>query len=815
MSANIVPSSASTSAAPRHEGGPPMQQWGPPQSQQPEFSVADQLLRSVSALRRYKWLVLAVIAVGSASGFLLTRFVEPKYDVSASVWIATDRTRQGGGPIAAPGLVQTDAGWMELVRSYAVLDRVVGKLALYVIPNQPGDTLAVRGLFPSDSLQAGNYAVKVHDDKYELVRPPEQRGDQETVIETGTLGDSIGRKVGFLWQPTAALLAGKAWLGFYVMTPREAAYSLVNTLSVTVATNSNLMRLQLSGAKPGLLATTLNTLSREFVREAGRLQRENLTAQAEATEDQLHQAQEQLATTQSALERFKINTITEPTEATAISAGVSTTMSPVMTAYFTDRVSLDVARRDREAVERIVADSRATGGRMSLEALRAVPAAFAGNPQLQTALTDLAAAQSNLAKLREKWTDEYRIVKDVKGQIETLENQTIPALVGSTLIEMRNRESELKRRVDGASLELKQIPARTVEEMRLTREMSISSTLYTDLQQRAVAARLAEKNALPDVSILDTAVAPRFPSSDTTTSIVLVAIAASIGLGLALALGLDRLDKRFRYPEQATSELGLDIVGAIPSYKNPSSAAARLEEASQLIESFRSIALSIRSAFEGIGPVQLVISSPGPGDGKSFVSANLASALADSGYRTLLIDGDIRRGALHDVFPPCRQSPGLIDFLAGEATIDEVLRPTQQHVNLTVIPGGTRRRHGPELLASERMSSLIRDLRMQFDAIIVDSAPLGAGIDAYALGAAAGSMVIVLRAGETDRKLAQAKLSVLDRMPVRLLGAILNDIGALPQFKYYYYLEGYRSLEGAEDGGALLTAGNGNGKGHG
>ena len=194
----------------------------------------------------------------------------------------------------------------------------------------------------------------------------------------------------------------------------------------------------------------------------------------------------------------------------------------------------------------------------------------------------------------------------------------------------------------------------------------------------------------------------------------------------------------------------------------------------------------------------------------------MASALADSGYRTLIIDGDIRRGALHEIFAPCDQSPGLIDFLAGEAALGDVLRPTQQHVNLSILPGGTRRRHGPELLASERMTSLMRELRNQFDAIIVDTAPLGAGIDPFAIGTATGSMVIVLRAGETDRKLAQAKLTVLDRMPIRLIGAILNDIGDLPQFKYYYYLEGYRALEAAEDGNAaLLGSGIGGGNGNG
>ena len=118
----------------------------------------------------------------------------------------------------------------------------------------------------------------------------------------------------------------------------------------------------------------------------------------------------------------------------------------------------------------------------------------------------------------------------------------------------------------------------------------------------------------------------------------------------------------------------------------------------------------------------------------------------------------------------------------------------------------------PELLAGEGMVTLLRDLRQQFDAVICDSAPLGAGIDPFALGVATGAMIIVLRTGETDRKLAQAKLEVLDRMPVRVLGTVLNDIGASPQFKYYYYLEGYGALENAvTEESALIGSGNGSG----
>jgi Mrp family chromosome partitioning ATPase len=104
---------------------------------------------------------------------------------------------------------------------------------------------------------------------------------------------------------------------------------------------------------------------------------------------------------------------------------------------------------------------------------------------------------------------------------------------------------------------------------------------------------------------------------------------------------------------------------------------------------------------------------------------------------------------------------------------------------------------------------MLRELRSQFDAIVVDSAPLGAGIDAYALGSATGSMLLVLRVGETDRRLANSKLATLDRMPIRILGTVLNDIGESMEFRYYHYLDNYGGAETAPDVALIGSGQNG------
>lgn len=798
MANSVVPSSGGSFQSPGLDFN--AQDWGGQQAPPDRGGAGLQQLvaRTMAAIKRYRWLILAIFVVGSATGVALTRFVKPKFAVDATIWIAENASRNG--PVQAPGLIQSDNGWTDLVRSFIILDPVVSQLALYVTPRNERDSLMFRQLMPTDTLTPGLYRVKLNPNKskYQLIQLAEQRGEKERVVENGAVGDSIGRSVGFRWQPPRAAFRRADEFDFEVITPREAAVQLQRELVVGLPPNSNLMRLGLRGEHSVLTSQTLNAVIRRFENEATRLKKVNLMEVANTVDEQLRNASDALASAENSLESFKINTITEPNDNVSISPGVSIATNPTMTAFFSDRTALDQARSDRQQLERIVTEGSSRGGRLSAEALRGAPSILASGStgsemakELLTLSTLVAARDADLVR----YTPEHGLVKEKQKQIDVYETQVLPAIATRLLTEFKEREAELNRRIDRQSGELKKIPQRTIEEQRRQRNVAVATTIFQDLQSRAVNARLSEKTVMPDIAILDTAIAPRRPTSDTSLMLIGAAIVASLGAGIAVAILLDRLDGRFRYPEQAVDELGLDIVGAVPSYTAPRSQRQRLEQASQMVESFRSLALSVRSAFPAGTPVQLTISSPGPGDGKSTISINLANALAEGGYRTLLVDGDIRRGQLHESCPPATQTPGLLDYLAGEATLGEVIKATDLHVNLSLIPCGTRRRQGPELLASQRTAMMLRELRSQFDAIVVDCAPLGAGIDAYAMGSATGSMLLVLRAGETDRRLAQQKLNTIDRMPIRILGAVLNDIGESPEFRYYHYLDGYGTPE--------------------
>jgi tyrosine-protein kinase Etk/Wzc len=194
--------------------------------------------------------------------------------------------------------------------------------------------------------------------------------------------------------------------------------------------------------------------------------------------------------------------------------------------------------------------------------------------------------------------------------------------------------------------ELHRAPPLLLEEIRLTREQSNAEQLFSNLQHRYDAARLAEVSTLPDVRILERAVRPSRPASNTGPLLIIVAFVLSLSAGAVGSVLLEHADPRMRYPEEVSRTLGLPILGAVPHVQRGNGARRGTDEddGSQAVEALRGIRLNVQHAYGAAGPLLITVTSPGRGDGKSFVTANLARVFADVGYRTLVIDGDVSFG---------------------------------------------------------------------------------------------------------------------------------------------------------------------------
>ena len=744
--------------------------------------------RYLAALRRYKWLLALVIAAAVGIGVVAARFIKPVYVVHSTIWITPDtRGDERAAPIRGNEVMHA-AAWPELLTSFAILDKVARRLTLYLAPASPDDSVLFRNFRTAKQFRPGHYDLKI-DPRGRLFTLAIVDGPR---VETGVVGDSIGRTVGLLWAPPAAALGRGREIRFDLVSPRTAAIAMRANLTSSLPEGSNLLRIALTGTSPRRLTAIMQTLVDEFVTTAADLKKRNLVEVARTLAMQLDVAAKDLHDAENALESFRVHTITLPSESQATvvrtlassdsrSATAATDERDMVSEnFFTEQLTYDAAHRERLALQRTMAAVRE--GTLNASALSSLPAVRT-DPELQTALHSLADDEAKLSSARKEYTDAHPTVRALAAEVKSLREQAIPQAVDALVTQLQMQETDLQQRVQSTARELRDVPVRSIEEARLRRNVATTQDLYALLKTRTAEANLAEASAVSDVSVLDAPVVPETPTSNRAPFVM--ALSAIIGIIAAgcIAFILDRYDPRFRYPEQASDELGLDIIGAIPAVK-PGELSTQ-PEAMQVVEAFRTLRLGVAQAADLSGRVLVTISSPNAGDGKSMISANLAQSFADAGYRTLLVDGDIRRGELDKRFSVPR-TPGLLDYVTGAATLEEALHETSND-KLWLMTRGTQQQRGPELLMSPVMPDLMTELQRRFEAVIVDCSPLGAGIDPFILGAATGNMLLVLRAGESNRKLAEAKLKLITRLPIRLLGVVLNDVRMAGDFQYYAY----------------------------
>ncbi len=753
----------------------------------------------LGAVVRVKGLILAVTLLGGALGVAATRVVKPVYLAQATIWIdEADRRGAGAdrGPIRSGQLLDPEA-WVDLLRSYVVLDQVVRDQRLYLQVRRPTDAAAVAALDVADRYRPGAYRLTVDSAGQRYTLATTDGVEQEQ----GAVGDSIGRRLGFLWFPPQGALGAGRTIQFTAGTVRDGARRLDEDLDVRMAPDGNFLRVELRGPDPARITAVVNAVIERYVAVAAELKREKVTELTKILDQQLESAQQHLRDAEAALEHFGVRTITLPSDRAAPgSAGADPDRDPAVRSFFNLQVDRDQLRRDREALELVAVQARDSGVSPSaLEAIEAVQ----HSPDLSQALKELITKQADLRALKYQYTDAYPLVQKRAAEVATLERQTIPALAQALARDLAAQERELGQRIDAGSRSLRAIPPRAIEEARLRRSVTLAENLYTTLQQRYEEARLAEASTIPDVRILDSAVIPQRPVKNTAPPLILAALFGSLGLAVLGAVLLDRVDRRVRYPEQVSRGLGLTILGAIPHLRGRATSlrgaagaggGRTSDNAAEVVEALRGVCLNLVHAYGAAGPIVLTVTSPGPGDGKSFLAANLAHTFAENRHRTLLIDADLRRGVLHRQLA-ARRRPGLSDLLRGEAAPAAIVQPTA-HPSLTVIACGTRMHNAPELLGSPQMAHLLAELRPGYDVILIDSPPLGAGVDALILGTLTGHILMVLRTGYSDRGMTAAKLEVLHRLPVRLLGALLNDVPPGAVYRYYsYYIPGYEAQD--------------------
>ncbi len=278
-------------------------------------------------------------------------------------------------------------------------------------------------------------------------------------------------------------------------------------------------------------------------------------------------------------------------------------------------------------------------------------------------------------------------------------------------------------------------------------------------------------------------------------------------LGMALAIGaffgfgtvylLARLDDRCDDLDDVRAAFDEEVFGQIPdvairSRRRPLLVPLNARQAA-FVESCRGLRSTLLFGLPEPGEAKVIlVTSAIPGEGKSTVAVNLAQALSAGGLRVLLIDGDLRRGRLHDTLKKPAER-GLIDVLRQVCELESCIVPTEQP-NLAFLPGGRSAGFTGELFLSAAFDAMLREVRQTFDYIVIDTVPVLAADDATTIAPKTDGVLFVLKRGSTRAALAREALELLYRRKCRVLGLVLNRANSTARsYRYYNYSEYHRS----------------------
>lgn len=312
------------------------------------------------------------------------------------------------------------------------------------------------------------------------------------------------------------------------------------------------------------------------------------------------------------------------------------------------------------------------------------------------------------------------------------------------------------------------------------------------------------------VSVVEEALPPRDPVSprplvNAALGVLLLAVAA-----VAVIVAGEYLDDTVKSGEDAVERTGLPILARIEQFGRLNNAREQLQAAnrprSTIAEAYRAARTNLSYAIDlGHDRRLVLVTSPGPGEGKTTTTANLAVVFGLAGHRVCVVDTDLRRPTIHKVFG-IDNTKGLTTLLlAREPDIDRTI-VRSLYTNVTVLPSGPLPPNPSELLGSARMQEILDGLRERFDVVLMDSPPALVVTDASVLGMLADGLVIVARAGKTRMGELQATITELAQTGRPIAGLMLNRVSTRDSGYYYYYQygRGYGAEEVQESGAPRL-----------
>ena len=557
------------------------------------------------------------------------------------------------------------------------------------------------------------------------------------------------------------------------------------SLSVEPVRNSRLVDVKFRSRDPVMAERMANGLARNYMQQSLEYR---FTASQDATSwlaERLGEQRKQVEAAEAALQRYR-----EQNDAISLEAHENivvqklTELNSAVTRAKTERLQKEATERQLRAIE----DDPA--------ALDTFPAVL-GNAFIQRQKAELADLQRQQAQLSDRFGDRHPEMLKLQAAIQNSQLK-LRGEIGKVVQAVHTdyeaafaQERSLVTALEQQKSEALAMNRKAINYSVLARDVESGKQLYQSLLQRTKETGIAGELKTGNIRIVDDAERPRGAVTPNKRVNTLLGLLAGLVLAIGVAFFFEYIDSTLKSPEEVKACLGLPSLGMIPALGDRWTSTAPLLHTGvppNFAEMIRGVRTNVLFSSTGEGTRTLVVTSTGPGEGKTLVASNLAVAMALAGQRVLLVDCDLRRSRVHELFG-LDQEPGLSNVLVGNAKASEAVRKTEV-AGLWVLPSGRTPPNPAELLSSKRFKDMVQSLGDHFDAVIIDTPPAIVVADPLVVASVASGVIFVVGAEMTSRHAARAALEQLHRGHVRILGAVLNRVQL--ERDWYYYSRYYR-----------------------
>lgn len=622
----------------------------------------------------------------------------------------------------------------------------------------------------------------------------------------------------------------------------KAAATIRNNMSVTNERNSNILKISMTSNDPdesSLLANTVARLyqQRDMEWSAGEIVnlRRFLHSQAMQIEAELHLVEDSLRQFQEREQIFELE---------GNAKQLLDQLGQIDTKYKSALAEINIIRERRRFIDSKLSQEEKTLKDQLLNTI---------DTRLLALRTEIAQTEANLVRNASTYGDGHEAVLSDRRKLirlkSNLEEQTNQLIAGGTsvadplkyrqalidtslflesrLANFQSMAIEYKKIVNQYNRQLNTLPAKSVQFAQLERGRSVLAETYSLMRQKFEEARITEASQLGKIRIIDPAIPPFSRTSPNTKVNLAVGLLLGLGLSALAAFLIEQTDNSIKNVSDIERK-GLNVLGIIPDISKTIYAAKKRNKKRKtpktpkghkgtiniardikrriitkedprapISEAYRSLRTSITYASIDSPTKTIIVTSPGPGEGKTTTITNLAITFANIGKRTLLVDADLRRPVIHRIFN-LNIEPGVTHYLTGFPRDIRPLIKQTEIKNLQVITAGATPPDPSVLISSKRMHEFIKSLEIGWDIILFDAPPAIAVTDTSLLAKDINQLIIVVKSGQTDKFAFDRTIQMFESVNAPIAGVIMNAVSPKTSYESYYYYNEYYHYYGKD-----------------